>query len=113
MKQEQQHIIKGQVIYVGPHIQHLGLNYGAIFKDGIYAHFYDVAKECPAFTELFVPVADYARVRRELNFDYAHNMRGTSGRFVTFYQAVLGWLTQKKKQKPKTPSGITLEHHHA
>lgn len=104
--------ITGQVVYMGPRVQHLGLGYGAIFRNGIHSSFYEAIEKCPALGELFIPVERVGSVRRELNFDYAHNMRGTRGKFVVFYQAIQLWIKQSQQQKPK-PSGIQLEHHHA
>jgi hypothetical protein len=105
--------IKGHVIYMGPHIRHLGLGYAALFRDGIHPHLYDSIAACPALGALFVPVAECAKVRRELNFDYAHNMKGTTGSHVEFYRAVQQWLAHTQKQTPTPSSGIQLESHHA
>jgi hypothetical protein len=100
-------LITGQVVYMGPHLPHLGLGYSAIFRDGIFEHLYDSIARCPAIGELFVPVAQVAHVRRQLAFDYAHNMRGTSGKFVTFYQAIQQWLSnQRSEPKP----GVEVKH---
>lgn len=104
--------ITGQVIYMGPRVQHIGLGYAAIFRDGIHPSLYDSIKQCAALGELFIPVAEIGRVRKELNFDYAHNMKGTTGKHVTFYREVQQWISQTQKKQPK-PSGVTLEHHHA
>jgi hypothetical protein len=105
-------IISGHVMYMGPRIQHLGLGYSALFRNGIHPTFYPAIEQCPAIGELFIPVADIGKVRRELNFDYAHNMKGTTGRHVTFYREIQKWIAQVTQQKPQ-PSGITLETHHA
>jgi hypothetical protein len=105
--------ITGQVVYMGPHVRHLGLGYAAIFRDGIHPHLYDSIAVCPPLGELFVPVAQCGAVRRELAFDYAHNMRGTRGKYVTFYQAVQSWIAHTQKKTPTPSSGITLEHHNA
>jgi hypothetical protein len=109
MKSKPPREIKGQVIYMGPHVRHLGLGYAAIFKDGLHPHLYDSIGVCPPLGELFVPVAQCGAVRRELAFDYAHNMRGTTGKFVTFYQAVQQWIAHTQKKTPTPSSGITLK----
>jgi hypothetical protein len=102
--------ITGQVIYMGPHVRHLGLGYGMIFRDGIFPHLYDHIARCPALGELFVPIAQCAAVRKELNFDYSHNLRGTTGSYVVFYREVQKWLASPADQQTPTPaSGITLE----
>jgi hypothetical protein len=105
--------ITGQVIYCGPMIPQLGLQYGAIFRNGIHAHLYVAIAECPALGSLFVSVKEYAGVRRQLDFDIARNMRGTSGKHVTFYQEVQNWLARKNaggKQATAPTIGVT---HHA
>ena len=104
--------ITGHVMYMGPRVQHLGLGYGALFRNGIHESLYESIKACPSLGELFIPIAQVGNVRRDLNFDYAHNMRGTKGKHVTFYREVQKWIAQTTQQQPK-PSGITLEHHHA
>lgn len=104
--------ITGQVQYLGPVIKALGLNYSKLYRDGIEPQLYPWIARCPALGEMFVPVADVAKVRRELNFDYAHNMRGDTGRYVTFYRDVLNWLAKTTKQQPQ-PSGITMKETHA
>jgi hypothetical protein len=105
--------ITGQVIYMGPHIRHIGLGYGTIFRDGIHQHLYQSIAACPALAELFIPVAQVAVVRKELNFDYAHNMKGTAGRHVTLYREVQKWAAHTQQQKPTPSSGITIEPQHA
>jgi hypothetical protein len=102
--------IMGQVIYAGPHVPMIGLQYGCIFRDGIHESYYDVIEKCPAIAELFIPVAQFAAVRRELNFDIGRNMRGTTGKHVTFYQAAQNWVaSQNKQQKPST--GVQIQNH--
>jgi hypothetical protein len=103
--------ITGQVIYLGPQVPHIGLSYGTIFRDGVYPHFYLHFAHCPALAELFVPVPQVAQVRRELNFDLARNMRGTKGRYVTFYREVQKWLADTKQPKTQKPITIKEEHH--
>lgn len=101
-------MITGQVVYMGPRVQHLGLGYAAIFRNGIHESLYPAIKACPALGELFIPVERVGSVRRELNFDYAHNMRGHSGKYVIFYQAIQLWI----KKQPDKPSTVE-QHHHA
>lgn len=108
--------IRGQVIYMGPHLSHLGLGYGNIFRDGIHEHLYESIAACPALGQLFIHIENCATVRKELAFDYAHNMRGTHGQHVTFYREVQKWLAKQQKnkqQKPTPSSGITIEQSHA
>jgi len=108
--------IQGQVIYVGPFIRSLGLNRGTIFRDGIHEHLYSAIALCPSLGALFVPVTQYAVVRRELNFDLARNMCGTAGTYVEFYREVEKWLGSQSQQQPQTKqtsSGITLKEQHA
>lgn len=103
--------ITGQVVYCGPPIPWLGLTGRNIFKDGIYPHFYPYLEECPALAELFIPIADRAFVARQLNIDLGRVMRGTSGKYVTFYQEVQKWLATRAKQQPQQPTtGVELHH---
>ncbi len=102
--------ISGQVIYAGPTIPQLGLHFGNIFRDGVFPQMETVIKLCPAFGELFIPVAQYAAVRRELNLDYARQMRGTTGKYVTFYHEVEKWLAERAKTQPPT-KGVKLQTH--
>lgn len=109
--------ITGHVIYMGPHIRHIGLGYAALFRLGpdqtIHPMIAQAIKECPSIGELFVPVEQCAVVRHQLNFDYSHNMRGTVGTFPTFYREVQKWLAFSREPQP-TPSGVTIEPlHHA
>jgi hypothetical protein len=101
--------ITGQVIYMGPHVRHLGLGYGTIFRNGIHKHLYESIKECPALGEMFIPIANVSEVRKQLAFDYAHNMCGTVGKHVTFYREVQKWIAFSREPKPTPSSGITLE----
>lgn len=103
--------IKGHVRYVGPTVAGLGLHYGNTFTNGIWPHWYPFIKECPALGELFVPVEDWAVVRRELDFDYARNMRGTKGKYVAFYQQVQNWLADRAKKQPPSQEGVKVTHH--
>lgn len=102
--------IEGQVIYCGPTIAGLGLQYGTIFRNGIFPHLEAWIGRCPALGELFVPVTRYAEVRRQLNFDIARNMRGTKGKYVVFYQEVQKWLADRAKKKPPQ-TGVNLQTH--
>lgn len=94
--------ITGQVMYLGPRIQHIGLGYSALFRDGIHKSLYPYIAQCPSIGALIVPVAEVGKVRRQLNFDYAHNMRGTTGKFVAYYQAIQAWLAAQKQQPTST-----------
>lgn len=107
--------IVGQVVYMGPQMPQLGLGYGTIFRNKahpdqscIHPHLYDAITACPALGELFVPIRFVSAVRRELNFDIAHKMRGKTGRYVTFYRDAEQWRTTQTKHKPQT-----IETHHA
>jgi hypothetical protein len=102
--------IVGQVIYAGPMLPHLGLQYGAIFKNGIHPHLYNAISQCPAIGELFVPIHTYSKVRRELNFDMARNMRGTIGKYVAFYRQVETWRASKKVRPPTPTTGVEIKH---
>lgn len=104
-------LITGHVQYLGPHIPQL-VHYGALFTDGVFPHYYDWFAKCPALAEMFIPIADVGTVLRELSFDYAHNMRGTTGRHVTFYRTIQQWFAHNTQQKPQ-PSGVNLQHQHA
>lgn len=106
------HQITGQVMYVGPHVGFLGLHYNKVWRDGIDPQLYEWFTRCPALGQLFVPVQQVGEVAKELNFDYARNMRGTTGRYVTFYREVQKWLARMQQTQP-APSGVTLEKHHA
>jgi hypothetical protein len=105
-------IIEGHVMYMGPHIGFLGLGYSKLWRNGIDPQLYEWITLCPALGGLFIPIAEVAAVRKELNFDYAHNMKGTTGRHVEFYRAVQRWLATLK-QKNQAPPGVKLEKHHA
>ena len=105
--------ITGQVMYMGPHVFFLGLGYSKTYRNGIEQGLYPWIAKCPALGELFIPIERVGAVRRELNFDYAHNMRGTTGKFVTFYREVQSWLAQTTAERKQTPSGITIEQSHA
>lgn len=101
--------ITGQVIYCGPTIPDLsGLKFGTIFRNGIHSTHYAAIEQCQSLGELFVPVSEFGAVARQLNFDIAHNMRGTSGKYVTFYQQVKNWLASRTSQpSPSTQIGAT------
>lgn len=104
--------IIGQVVYTGPTIPQLGLHYGIIFADGIFDHYYNYIAACPSLGSLFVPIAQHAAVRRELNFDYARNMRGRHGKYVQLYREVEKWLAERAtdSQTPK-PKGVKVKQH--
>jgi hypothetical protein len=101
--------ITGQVIYMGPQLPHLGLSYSNIFRNGIHPQLYEAIDECPALGALFVPIAQCAAVRRELDFDIARNMRGRTGKHCEFYRAVESWRKMKQQQQPST--GVKLQTH--
>lgn len=94
--------IDGQVIYCGPNLTRVGLQHGALFRDGILPHLYQVIEACPSIGPLFVPVDQYAVVRRELNFDFGRQMRGTTGKYVTLYREVQTWIAKRSTKQPKT-----------
>jgi hypothetical protein len=105
--------IQGQVMYLGPMIREAGLYYSKTWRDGINdPTVYDAIERCPAIASLIVPVARIGAVLRELKFDYAHNMKGTAGRYPTFYRSVQQWLAKPKENKPM-PAGITLKESYA
>jgi hypothetical protein len=91
--------ITGQVIYVGPSVPSLRLLRGTIYRNGILANLETLIERCPSIGELFVPISEYAAVKRELNFDIGRNMRGATGRYVTFYRAAEAWLASQPKSK--------------
>jgi len=101
-------MIKGQQIYLGPRLHAYGIGYGFVFYNGVHPALALAIKQCPAVAELVVPIAQAGAVRRELNFDYAHNMRGT-GKFATLYQSIQTWLRSQKK-KQNAPN-IEVKHH--
>jgi hypothetical protein len=104
--------ITGQVIYCGPMMPAAGLQYGTIFRNGIFPQQEALLNECPSLAGLFVPVANYALVRRELNFDLARNMRGVSGKFVTYYREVEKWLALRgQRNAASTTTGVKLKQH--
>jgi hypothetical protein len=100
--------ITGTVMYLGPIVKQFGLYYSKTWRGEVNdENVYRAIAACKSIGQLIVPIATVGAVRRELSFDYAHNMRGTTGRFVTFYREVQKWLAQ-----PKQPStGVTLKHH--
>jgi len=104
-------VIKDQVIYLGPRLHAFGIGYGCVFYNGMHPRIKELSEKCPAIMGLLVPVEQCGAVRRELNFDYAHNMRGTSGKYVTFYREVQNWLKSHKKAKQQPT--IEVKHHHA
>jgi hypothetical protein len=93
-----------QVIYLGPRLHHYGIGYGNVFYGGMHPQMRAAIDKCPAVGELLVPVADAGRVQLELNFDYAHNMRGESGGFVTFYREIQNWLRGQHTEQIQTPN---------
>jgi len=111
-------MITGQRIYLGPNIMSIGLKYGQGFTDqgpdksSIFPHYEQFIKDCPAIGELFVLTHEVAKVRRQLNFDYGRQMRGTTGKYVAFYNEVQNWLAKRAKST-KTPSteGVKVTTH--
>jgi len=105
--------IKGQVRYCGPTIAAIGLHYGTGFKDGIYEHYYPAIEQCPAIGQLFVSATALSAVMRELRIDVTRKMRGTKGKYVTFYREVQKWLASQAKadKTPTTNTGVKLTHH--
>src|SRR5262245_45122992 len=97
-------MIEGQVQYLGPPVPGV-IGYSTIFWNGIHPHLYESIKACPAMAELFVPVAEVQHALKELNFDFAHNMRG-SGRYATLYRAVEEWRDSKHKT---TQANVTIK----
>jgi hypothetical protein len=104
--------IRDQVIYLGPRLHAFGIGYGNAFYNETHPRVKDAIKKCPAVAGLLVPVEQCGVVRRELNFDYAHNMRGTSGKYVTFYREIQNWLQRHSRKTKQTPT-IEVKHHHA
>jgi hypothetical protein len=102
--------IEGQVIYCGPNLTKVGLQHGAIFRDGILPHLYQVIEACPSVGPLFVPVTQYAVVRRELNFDFGRQMRGTTGKYVALYREVQNWIAKRSAEKPNN-TGVKIQSH--
>jgi hypothetical protein len=106
--------ILGQIIYAGPTHGGLDLQYGRIYKNGIHDHLYNLIAACPSLGPLFVPVAQFALVRRELKLDIARNMRGTEGRYVQLYKEVQKWIESKsaiEASQPVKPKGVKIKHH--
>jgi hypothetical protein len=102
---------KNQKMYMGPRLHAYGIGYGCVFYNGVHAQMKNAIKACPSVGQLLVPIEQAGAVRRQLKFDYAHNMRGTDGKYVTFYQEVIKWLSsQQKKPAQKTPN-LEVKHH--
>lgn len=97
-------------IYVGPHCLNQ-LQRNTLFRNGVHPSFAPIIKQCPAVGELIVPIEKYAEVRKELNFDYTGNMRGTSGKYVTFFQTVQKWISERANKTKEPSTGV--EQHHA
>jgi len=93
-------MITDQVIYLGPRLNSFGIGYGNVFYNGLHPRLKEATEKCPAIKGLLIPVEQCGAVRRELNFDYAHNMRGTEGKHVIFYREVEKWL-RSRSRKPK------------
>jgi len=104
--------IKNQVIYLGPRLHAFGIGYGNVFYGEMHPRLKELIELCPAIRGLLVPVDQCGVVRRELNFDYAHNMKGTTGKHVTFYREIQNWLKSQSRKTKQTPT-IEVKHHHA
>jgi hypothetical protein len=104
-------VIRDQTIYLGPRLHAFGIGYGTVFYNGLHPRLRQVITLCPAIAELTVPIAQAAAVRRELNFDYTHNMRGVSGKHVTFYREIQKWLKGQSKQHANKTTNIEVTHH--
>jgi hypothetical protein len=104
--------IKDQRIYLGPRLHAFGIGYGNVFYNQLHPRLEEVIAKCPAIAGLLVPVEQCGVVRRELHFDYAHNMRGTRGKYVTFYREIQNWLKSQSRKTKQTPT-IEVKHHHA
>jgi hypothetical protein len=108
--------ITGQRIYLGPHVGFLGLYYHKGWVDqgegvsSIELPLYSWLEKCPALGGLIVPIEQCGAVMRELNFDYAHNMTGTTGAFVTFYREVQKWLTTQANAATSTIKTKETQH---
>jgi hypothetical protein len=103
--------IEGQVRYMGPTIAGIGLHYGHGFTNGIYDNWYQFIEQCPAIGQMFIPAERVASVRRELNFDYARNLRGTTGKHVAFYKEIQNWLAERAKKQQPSEEGVKVKHH--
>lgn len=104
-------VLRDQMIYLGPRLHAFGIGYGTVFYNGIHPRLKQVISLCPAVAELLVPVEQASAVRRELRFDYAHNMCGTSGKFVTFYRDIQKWLNSQSKQHANKQTNIEVKTH--
>jgi hypothetical protein len=103
--------IKGQCIYLGPRINSIGLGRNMIFRDGVHQSFHVAIEACPAIGALIVPITQNAEVRKQLAFDYAGNMRGTSGKFVAYFREVQNWLAKQATAQKQTSTGVNIKHH--
>jgi hypothetical protein len=55
-----------QIIYVGASIDRLGLQQFAVYRGGIPEHAQAAVKECPDLAELFLPIEQLNRARRDI-----------------------------------------------
>lgn len=99
------------MIYLGPRLHAFGIGYGNVFYNGLHPRLKRVIELCPAVAELVVPVTEAAVVRKALNFDYTHNMRGTIGPYVVFYREIEKWLKSQNKQHANKPPTIEVTTH--
>lgn len=92
-----------RLMYMGPHLSAFGIGYGNVFYNGIHPRLQQAVELCPAIGDMLVPVEQVSAVRLELNFDYAHQMRGVSGKYVDLYRAIQNWLNSPSR-KTKQPT---------
>jgi hypothetical protein len=93
-------MISDQKIYLGPQLRAFGISRGNVFYNGTHPRIKEATDLCPSVGELVVPVEQAGAVQRELAFDIARNMRGTEGKFVTFYREVQRWLDSRQNNTP-------------
>jgi hypothetical protein len=104
-------MITGQHIYLGPRLNAYGIGYAAVFYNGRHPRLQEAIDHCPSVAQLLVPVAEAGRVMRELNFDYAHNMKGGTGKHPTFYREIERWLIEQQSPSEKRNNpNINLQH---
>ena len=102
-------MITGQYIYLGPRLNAYGIGYGAVFYNGRHPRLQEAIDRCPSVAQLLVPVNEAGKVMRELNFDFAHNMKGATGKHPIFYREIEGWLASQSKTKSNP--NVTLQQH--
>lgn len=55
-----------QIIYVGSSIDSLGLQQYSVYRGGIPEHAQPAVKDCPDLAELFLPIDQLNRARRDI-----------------------------------------------